>query len=107
MWRKFNLVMDLITATATAVNRMLVWQPQPRCGCEYHNRNRNRGYFFQQPRIFQEICIQVKVYFTDFEIRIVIMSSQLLFFFVIVRKRIYGSIYFSSLLYLNFFNTYY
>ena len=48
----FILVMDRITATA--VNRMLVWQPhpQPRCGCEYLNRNRNRGYFFQQPRIF-------------------------------------------------------
>ena len=45
-----GIVMDRITATATAVNRMLVWQPQPRCGCEYHNRN--RGYFFQQPRIF-------------------------------------------------------
>ena len=38
----YSLVMDRITATA--VNRMLVWQPQlqPRCGCEYHNR----GYFF-------------------------------------------------------------
>ena len=47
-----EIVMDRITATA--VNRMLVWQPQPqpRCGYENHNRNRNRGYFFQQPRIF-------------------------------------------------------
>ena len=77
-----TLVMDRITATATAV-------------------------FFQQPRIFQEIFIQEKVYFTYFEIRIVIMSSQLTIFFLIVQKRIYGSIYFSSLLYLNFFNTYY
>ena len=44
----FVLVIDRITATA--VNRMLVWQPQPRCGSEYHNRNRviffnNRVYF--------------------------------------------------------------
>ena len=68
--------------------------------------NSNRGYFFQQPRIFKKKFIQEKVYFTYAKVRIVIMSSQL-FFFVIVQKRIYGSIYFSSLLYLNFFNTYY
>ena len=69
--------MDRITATA--VNRMLVCQPQlqPRCGCDY----RNRAYFFQQPHIFQEIFIQEKVQFTYFEVRIVIMLSQLTTFF--------------------------
>ena len=102
-----KVVMDRINATATAVNCILVCQPQPRCGCEYHNCNRNRGYFFQQLRIFKKKIIQEKLYFTYFQVRIVIMSSQLTIFFVIVQKRTYGSIYFSSLIYLNFFNTYY
>ena len=57
---ELTLVMDRITtaATATAVNRMLVWQPQPRCGCEFHNRN--CGYFFQQPRIFKNNSFKKK-----------------------------------------------
>ena len=31
-------------------NRMLFWQPQPRCGCEYDNRN--CGYFFNNREYF-------------------------------------------------------
>ena len=101
-----EVVMDRITATTTAVNRMLAWQPQPQCGFEYHNRN--HGYFIFNNRVYlKEIFIQEKIYFTYFEVWIVIMSSHLTIFFVIVQKRIYGSIYFSSLSYLNFFNTYY
>ena len=82
----------------------------------FDNRNRNAAVntttvtaviFFQQPRISWEIFIYEKVYFTYVEVPIVIMSSQLTIFLVIVQKRIYGSIYFSSFLYLHFFNTYY
>ena len=42
--------------TATAYNRMLFWQPQLRCGCEYdnRNRNRNRGYFFNNREYFKK-----------------------------------------------------
>ena len=47
-----GLVMDRITATATAYNCMLFWQPQPRCGCEYDNRN--RGYFFNNREYFKK-----------------------------------------------------
>ena len=78
-----TLVMDRITATATAV-------------------------FFQQPRIFQEIFIQERVLFYLFwSSKCNYVIATYYFFFVIVQKRIYGSIYFPSLLYLNFFNTYY
>ena len=56
-----ELVMHRITATATAVNRMLVWKPQSPCGCEYHNRN--RGYFFQQPRIFKKKLFKKSLFY--------------------------------------------
>ena len=93
--------MDRITATA--VNRMLVWQPQPRCGCEYHNRN--RGYFFNNRVYFKKFVFKKKFILPILKFELQLCHRNLLFFFLIVQKRIYGSIYFSS--YLNFFNAYY
>ena len=87
-----TLVMDRITATATAVNRMLVWQPQPRLffsTTAYILRN-----FYSRKSLFY--------LFWSSNCNYVIATY---YFFLIVQKRIYGSIYFSSLLYLNFFNT--
>ena len=46
----YRLGLDRITATA--YNRMLFWQPQPRCGCEYDIRN--RGYFFNNREYFKK-----------------------------------------------------